>query len=97
MRLHFVQWDRFVNLVETDQMIKLYGWIPREDGKNDYIQLEYYTKDHPIYEDFGFTTSSKKYTREISKILQGTDENHADCERIEEKFPQLENVIHLKK
>lgn len=97
--LSFVKWDRFVNNLVTDQSLSIYGWIDREDSKKDFVHLTYYTSKHPLYIGFGFTTSSSKYSKEISKIINhGLDlGKHTKCQRVETYFPKVINVIHLKK
>ena len=97
--LHFVRWDRFVDVTVEDQSVTLYGWIAREkDSKSDFVTLTYYLPTHPLYEGFTFVTSSKIYSEQISNILDAGDTDggeHKVCQRIEDTFTECKNVIRL--
>ena len=88
--LSFVKWDRFVHYVDPWRF-KVYGWIDREDSYKDFVLLTF-TNNGENY-IVGYVTSSKKYDKEISKIL-GAEEDHP-CERVED-YLELPNVIKLK-
>lgn len=75
--LPFVRWDRCVG--DDEQVV--YGWIAREDGRADFVLMEFGPGD-----DVGFTTSSALYSRDIMAALYGTAEGHRDCERVEDVF-----------
>lgn len=82
-KLPFVRWDR-CTLNSAGSGGVAFGWIDREDdGKADFVVLLF------LGEQFGFTTSSAKYSREISKALLGTDDGHRDCERVEDVFGDM--------
>jgi hypothetical protein len=92
-KLPFVMWDRFH---ETKESVVAFGWIEREDNYKDFVVLFW---DHPteidIFNtqwDFGFTTSSAKYSKEIAELL--SIDGHADCQRIED-ISEISNVIRL--
>ena len=81
-KLPFVMWDR---LTQSGALITIFGWIDREDFYKDFVCLQY----HGI--EFKVTTSSKKYSEEISKLLECS---HSDCERVETYF-KIPNVIKI--
>lgn len=99
-RLPEVCWDR---CVLHDESGVAYGWISRDDGRSDFVVLEFQwgeTKglggESLTWLGVGFTTSSARYSHEISKRLHGSDGGHKDCERIEDAFGALvQNAIHL--
>lgn len=84
-KLPFVMWDRYA---ETENIKAYYGWIDREDKYKDFVAL-FFEKGMVWY-----LTSSAKYTHEINRRL-GMDDSHADCQRIEDQFPKLKNIIKL--
>lgn len=90
----FVNWDRFVPN-EAENKLDLYGWIPRDDGKADFVLLEY-KNTHDNRWTTNFSTSSAKYSAEIHKLLKMRDGSHVDCVRVEDHFPDVKNVIRLK-
>lgn len=83
--LPFVKWDRFVEIPDGD--VDVYGWIPRDDGRADFVHLTFPTPIEPGY--VGYTTSSAKFSAEIARILFGSDEGHVDCERVDGYFGDL--------
>ena len=97
MKLPFVQWDRYVEHLEEAQQAVFYGWIARDDGKFDFVLVSYYSKYHPFWADcISYSTSSKRYSPELSRILLGREERpEAVCKRIEYDFPDVKNVIRL--
>lgn len=76
--LPFVRWDR---CTRAGGWVWAYGWIDREDGRADFVMLEFAPDAAPWH-----LTSSAAYSREIDRILRGTDEGHVDCERIADVF-----------
>jgi hypothetical protein len=75
--LPMVHWDRASGDV-------VYGWIQRDDGKLDFVAL--------TFEDdgsMGWTTSSAKWSDEISRILGGDDGEHFPCESIDDLYGDL--------
>ena len=89
--LPFVLWDRFTRGDWDGAPLIIYGWIERElDAYKDYVQLEL-QEDGTVY---AVTTSSAKYSKEITKILFGDDEDHNDCVRVQEWF-EIPNSIKI--
>ncbi len=83
-KLDFVSWDRFSGNY-------FYGWIDREgDNYKDFIVLKF------SMWDVNFVSSSKKFTKKITEILNKNKSCLKNCERIE-GYCDLENVIRLKK
>ena len=91
-KLPFVRWDRFNRDDEGD--ISIFGWIDREDGLKDYVEISYMKKDDNGEFTFLYGTSSAKYSAEIGRLLGFAE--HNDCERVEHHFP-VANVIRLEK
>ena len=95
-----VAWDRFVRedepidqeLREASAIYSMYGWIEREDSYKDFIFVTFYWDGY-----FTYWTSSAKYSEIFHERIQGSTEGHTDCERIEEWFPDIKNVVRLKK
>ncbi len=84
--LHFVKWDRYYG---ESNHYTFFGWIDREDSYKDFlvlnIELDKIRKNILI----SFSTSSKKHSKRIAKILRC---GHLNCNRIE-YFCDLDNVI----
>lgn len=85
-RLPFVTWDRLVEIPGGD--VDVYGWIPREDGRSDFVLA---TFPPPIDADVvGFTTSSDRYSEEIGWLIHGeADAEHVPCQRVEHVLGDL--------
>lgn len=79
-----VAWDRFSGMY--DSFCEVFGWVRREDGKSDFVLLQF-----DKGEVYGISTSSAKYSAEFSHRL-GFD--HSDCKRVEHSMPNV-NCIHL--
>lgn len=71
-KLSFVKWDRYIDL---GNYLEIYGWIDRDDDYKDFVLLEFNLKTK---EGYCLATSSSKYSKEISKLLDEEDE-HIDC------------------
>lgn len=88
--LDFIRWDRYTS---STKKLSLFGWIPREDGRSDFVLLTV------IPEGIGFTTSSAEYSEEISRRLNGGEPTgtHNDCLRVEAHpaAAELPNVVRL--
>ena len=82
--LDFVNWDRLFGDIEEPV---IFGWIDRDDNKKDFVVLDF--TQYPTW----FATSSKKYSKEIGKLLEHKE--HSDCERVEDYF-KIKNMIKLK-
>jgi hypothetical protein len=91
-KLPMVTWDRFARApVEDDELLSVYGWIPRDDGRSDFVLLEFPTwSDRP-----GFTTSSALLSAHMHELLFGTSEGHADCERVEDWLGDRVRAVQL--
>lgn len=88
-RLPFVTWDRCVEYehgVNADDF-SAFGWIQRDDGNYDYVELIWPSLDDP--EVCGYSTSSAAYSEKIADILFGGHEGHQSCERVEHVFGDL--------
>jgi hypothetical protein len=83
--LPFVRWDRFVEV--DDDGVVVYGWIGRDDGRADFIELTFC----PDWRRRGVqsTTSSEKYSDTISKLLHGEAATHVPCQRVEDVFGEF--------
>jgi hypothetical protein len=76
--LPFVRWDRCVMHPES---IIAYGWIERDDGRADFVMLEF----DGAGEFASWTTSSATYSQRIYDILIG-GESHTECQRVSDVF-----------
>jgi hypothetical protein len=65
-----VEWDR---VTDDGEAIKVYGWIPRPDGKRDFLLVRF---DEETIE---FTTSSAKHSAEIARLLCFEKGQHVTC------------------
>jgi len=82
----FCKWDRYI---PKYPFICFYGWMDRD--KNNYKDFLVLVLDIRKRKPFFSVTSSLKYHKKISKIL---NIEHMDCKRVETYF-NLENVIRL--
>lgn len=80
-KLNFVKWDRFSGFF-------VFGWIEREDSYKDFVVVEF-VNGNPVM----FVTSSKKYSKKISKLLY-LEVSHEKCKRVEDYF-LIKNSIKL--
>lgn len=84
-KLNFVNWDRFIFVEEN--YISVFGWIDRKGELiKDFVVLGFDLNKKISY---FILTSSKKYSKRISKIMKT---EHFDCERIE-NFYDIPNMI----
>lgn len=85
--LPFVTWDRMIEapVGEGDWEVVVYGWIPRDDGRSDYVQVTFCSWS----DDPGFTTSSAKHSEEIAGLLYGPGGDHFPCLRVEHELGDL--------
>lgn len=91
-KLPFVQWDRYVDAWKEMDHLVFYGWIKRKDSYKDFVVI--FVNKNSTY---NWLTSSAELSNKISLLLGGTEDHHIGCERIEDLYPTLENVIKLKK
>lgn len=68
--LPFVTWDRGTI---AEDVVTIFGWIPRRDGQRDFVYLEFSRSDGEVS---WWATSSAKYSRQITKMFGG---EHSDC------------------
>jgi hypothetical protein len=89
--LPFVRWDRFVtwSYEGGGTGLLVYGWVDREDGRSDFVTLQFESAWGWEPSECSATTSSASYSREIQRLLRGTDEGHNDCQRVDEHFGDL--------
>lgn len=92
-RLPYVRWDR---CSFGDREGSVFGWIDREDGRADFVALDFQWGDtQDLYGEsvawfaVGTNTSSARYSREIGQAIVGSTETHRDCERVEDVFGSL--------
>jgi hypothetical protein len=91
-----VTWDR---CVLHDATGVAYGWIDRGDGRSDFVVLQFQwgeTKglagETLEWLAVGDVTSSAAYSERIAELTIGSaDNNHKDCERVEDVFGALVN------
>lgn len=90
-KLPFVKWDRFTQWEFEDiELMRVFGWIDREsDSYKDFVVLEF---DLTAQFTFFVCTSSAKHSAEISRIIEGMNGSHIDCQRVEYKF-SIPNVV----
>lgn len=91
-----VQWDRCVLL---DNSGVVYGWIAREDGRSDYVELTFQWGETRDLDDApvtwlagGVSTSSAKHSAQIATLMAGDDFAHTDCQRVEDVFGAMVNA-----
>jgi hypothetical protein len=87
-----VKWDRWSGDLGSEMGIAVYGWIPRSDGRSDFVFLRF-DNDGP----YMFATSSAQYSAEYSRRL-GFDgsSGHQACKRIEDHFTNVKSVAKRK-
>lgn len=78
-----VTWDRWAG--DGIEHIGIFGWIPREDGKSDFIYLMF-DADGLAF----FTTSSALYSADFGARLGSI--NHNPCKRVEDFWPGVNCV-----
>ncbi len=84
-----VKWDRYT---EDRNEMEFYGWIPRSDGKFDFLDI-FFVNGEPEW----YATSSAKLSKTFHKKLK-IKWPHLVCKRIETLFPNGEvNAIKLDK
>ena len=64
---------------KEENLLEIYGWIDREDNYKDFVLLEF---DLTTKEAYCLATSSSKYSKKISKLLN--EPYHIDCLPIKE-------------
>lgn len=86
----YVRWDR---LVYYEGMLRVYGWIDREDGRSDFVLADFWLYPGPRI-DVGAMTSSAEKSKEITAALRQKDpgDAHSTCQRVEDFFGTLAGV-----
>ena len=89
-RLPEVLWDRFVSYeIDGQHAIDMYGWLPRDDGRADFVLLQWYDLvEQPLPRAI---TSSADMSEEISRRMYHDQEwwepgEHVDCMRADRYF-----------
>lgn len=91
--LDFVQWDRFVN--PTDGEYHFYGWIPHEEEGVQTLRSDFIILSN-VDGRWWYLSSSVKHSKDICRIVDGTEDSHVECQRVEDTFI-INNSIKLKK
>lgn len=112
-RLPMVRWDRLMEVSDGDDIeytMKVYGWIDRDDGRSDFVILDFGNLDERVMVGIspegqpppGFSTSSAMWDPVVHAMLyEGTNWKVAPvgeypCERVEAVLGDLvENAIRL--
>jgi hypothetical protein len=76
--LPYVKWDRFFYVQDDPEVIRVFGWIERNDQYKDFVVVELMPGKHRVFFD---ATSSAKYSEDIAYRL-GSDHNR--CHKIDE-------------
>lgn len=88
-----VKWDRFIRGDIDSEIYSLYGWIDREkDSYKDFVFVMFDWDG-----SFTYWTSSAEYSEIFHERINGSKDGHTDCERVEDWFPDIKNVVHLRK
>ncbi len=89
--LPFVRWDRFIDWEydEGSNGVLVYGWIDRDDGRADFVTLQFESAWGWKPDQCAATTSSAARSREIQQLLGHDAADHADCKRVDEHFGDL--------
>lgn len=80
-----VTWDRWSGDTDDPMGIVVFGWLPREDGRADFVLLRI-----NVVGPWMFATSSVKHSAEFAQRLGF--HNHGDCKRVEHTFKGVQNV-----
>lgn len=76
-RMPYVRWDRLIN----NGNISVYGWIPRPDGKHDFVLVEWFGLGK-----WTFTTSSAHFDQRVAEALGIEPDNRFPCQRVADVF-----------
>jgi hypothetical protein len=77
-----VEWDRMAG-AEDWRWGGAFGWIARDDGRSDFLVVQWQTLDDgEVY--WWNTTSSARYSHDFAERLRGEDHGHQDCQRVED-------------
>lgn len=93
-----VRWDRFVEMEGAwEGSGHAFGWLDREDGKADFVEIVWNTYETGALE-FSIGTSSVEHSLEFAQRLHGEHTVHFDCKRVEDRFGDLVgNVIRIER
>lgn len=88
-----VFWDRCAGDREA---MSAYGWIPRDDGRFDFLVVQFQEKPGGDEDWCWLVTSSAKWSQDFAVRIGFRPEQHNDCERIEDFFGgSVRGAIHL--
>jgi hypothetical protein len=93
-QIDFVEWDRLTEFRNNDgnRVTRVFGWIDRPDRHEDFVHLEFAEAGKSV---LFLGTSSKMYSQKINEIIHGESAEHTDCQRVENRFHNLENKIEI--
>lgn len=92
-RLPMVEWDRGIRALGSsgepdDVSVIVYGWITRDDGHFDFVEITFVGWSDKV----GYTTSSARYSKAISLLLDGPHAAYFPCMRIAD-IPDLAGLV----
>ncbi|KKM79962.1 hypothetical protein LCGC14_1344680 [marine sediment metagenome] len=78
-----IKWDRVINM---DFLVQIYGWIPYNKGRSDFILITFEKYKSEI--TIKFTTSSVKFSEKLHNNLMGeeTKEGYTPCIKFKKYF-----------
>jgi hypothetical protein len=77
-----VHWDRWTG--DLDSSVSIYGWLPRPDGRADFV-LVLIDQEGP----FRYHTSSAAMSEEIGRRLGFSPGQHNQCKRVADTWPSV--------
>lgn len=92
-RLDEVKWDRYTAYADDGRIVvSLYGWIPRADGRSDFVLLQWFDLENdPV--PYSSTSSAARSTEISRRLYEDQDwfkpSDHVDCQRVDENFGDL--------
>lgn len=86
-QLPFVEWDRTVLMEDYGQAV-LYGWIRRDDGRADFVVLQFWDDPDAV----AWVTSSAEYSPTINDILTPELE-HNPCRIAANELPGIDRHV----
>ena len=88
-----VRWDRCIPL---DDLIRIYGWVERPDGRADFVIFESWLVEGRPELNFFTSSPDPELATTIATALGIAINDHVDCQRIEEVFGgMVTNAIKL--
>lgn len=90
-----VIWDRMTHADagETDEyawpeQVWVFGWIARDDGRTDFLVLQFFRDADADWSSPFTSTSSARYSAEFADRV-GRGDEHGDCQRVEHLLGDL--------